>query len=191
MKMKPRQAASMRVWRQVVVLPLCVFLIAVSSAPAAKKEVLSVSAAETKQLHKLLLHKRIDALLEDGTHLRGRVKVVKDGLLTVHIKKSTGPSSVRRGQLQNIPMERISTVQFVRHKGNSRALRGAGLSAVGLLLGVLVQGQVNESSLTGGSVAAWGGVWGGMTVFGVLWGMKKDRRNVTLTIKQRANQAGR
>ena len=124
MKMQPRQAASMRVWRQVVVLPLCVFLIAVSSAPAAKKEVLSVSAAETKQLHKLLLHKRIDALLEDDTHLRGRVKAVKDSLLTVHIKKSTGPSSVRRGQLQNIPMERISTVKFTRYKGYRGALYG-------------------------------------------------------------------
>ena len=107
MKRKPRQAASVRMWRQVVVLPLCVCLLAVGSAPAAQKEVLSVSAAETQQLRKLLKDKRIGALLQDGTHLRGRVKQVQDGLLTVHIKKSTGPRAMRRGQLQNIPLDRI------------------------------------------------------------------------------------
>ncbi len=187
MKRKPRQAASVRVWRQMVALSLCVCLIAVGGASAAKKEALSVSATETKQLRKLLREKRIDALLQDGTHLRGRVKQVQDGLLTVHIKKSTGPSAMRRGQLQNIPLDRISTVQFTRYKGYVGVLRGMAFCLGGLVLAVGFAAGLEDSN-AGGPV---GGVaWGGMTALGVWWGVKKDKRNVTLTIQPQAHQAG-
>ena len=187
MKREPRQAASVCVWGQGVVLLLCVCLLAVGSASAAKKEALSISATETQQLRKLLREKRIDALLQDGTHLRGRVKQIQDGLLTVHIKKSTGPSAMRRGQLQNIPLDRISTVKFTRYKGYVGVLRGIAFCLGGLLLGGVVAGGLEDSSAAG-PVA--GVAWGGMTALGVWWGVKKDKRKVTLRIKRQAHQAG-
>ena len=85
--------------------------------------------------------------------------------------------------LQDIPTHRISTVKFTRYKGNKRALFGTLFSAGGLALGAGAQTLVNESSVTGGSAAAWIGVWVGMTVIGYLWGRNKDKKNVTVVIK--------
>ncbi len=102
---------SVSVWNRVIVLPLCACLLAAGSAQGAENQVLSVGASETERLRDLLSRKRIDAFLADGTHLRGRVKEIQDGFLTVDIKKSTGPNPVMRG-LQDIPTDRISTVQF-------------------------------------------------------------------------------
>ena len=83
----------------------------------------------------LLSGKRIDASFADGNRLRGRVKEVQDGLLTVDIKKSTGTNPVPRG-LQDIPTDRISTVQFTRYKGYKRVLFGTAFSLGGLGLGL-------------------------------------------------------
>ena len=91
MKREPRQAASVCVWGQGVVLLLCVCLLAVGSASAAKKEALSISATETQQLRKLLREKRNRCPLAGRHPPAGPVKQIQDGLLTVHIKKSTGP----------------------------------------------------------------------------------------------------
>ena len=76
-------------WRRVIVLPLCVCLMAACSMRTARNQVLSVRASETERLRDLLSGKRIDASFADGNRLRGRVKEVQDGLLTVDIKKST------------------------------------------------------------------------------------------------------
>ena len=99
-------------WRRVIVLPLCVCLLAGCSMRTARNQVLSVRPSETErfQFRDLLSGKRIDASFADGNRLRGRVKEVQDGLLTVDIKKSTGTNPVPRG-LQDIPTDRISTVQ--------------------------------------------------------------------------------
>ncbi len=78
-------------WNRVIVLPLCACLLAAGSAQGAENQVLSVGASETERLRDLLSRKRIDAFFADGTHLRGRIKEIQDGFLTVDIKKSTGP----------------------------------------------------------------------------------------------------
>ena len=107
-------------WRRVIVLPLCVCLLAAGSAQAAENQVLSVRASETELLRDLLSGKRINASFLDGNRLQGRVKEVQAGLLRVNIKKTSDPNSLPRG-LQDIPTDRISTVQFTRYQGNKRS----------------------------------------------------------------------
>ena len=126
---------SARLWKQIVVLPLCVCLLAAGNGQGAENQVLSVGASETERLRELLSGERIDAFFADGSYLEGRVKEIQDSLLTVDIKKSTGPSPVPRG-LQDIPMDRISTVQFTRYKGVKRALLGTAFFLGGLGLGM-------------------------------------------------------
>ena len=121
-------------WRRVIVLPLCVCLLAAGSAQAAENQVLSVRASETERLRDLLSGKRINASFLDGNRLQSRVKEVQAGLLRVNIKKTSDPNSLPRG-LQDIPTDRISTVQFTRYEGNKRALFGTVFSLGGVGLG--------------------------------------------------------
>ena len=168
-------------WSRVIVLPLCVCLLAGCSMRTARNQVLSVRPSETERLRDLLSGKRIDASFADGNRLRGRVKEVQDGLLTVDIKKSTGTNPVPRG-LQDIPTDRISTVQFTRYKGYKRVLLGVGffLGGYGLAVGI-IEGREGYS---GGTTATAIGGWSAMTALGYLWGKKKDKKNVTLVIQQ-------
>ncbi len=167
-------------WRRVIVLPLCVCLLAACSIRTARNQVLSVRASETERLRDLLSGKRIDASFADGNRLRGRVKEVQDGLLTVDIKKSTGTNPVPRG-LQDLPTDRISTVQFTRYQGNKRFL----YAALFFLGGVFLAVPLNiDSPPTPASMAGAIGIWSGSTALGYLRGRKKDKKNVTLTIQQ-------
>ena len=183
--MRAQLAGSVCVWKQVVALPLCVCLLASCSMRTVRVQnpVLSVGSSETERLRDLLSGKRIDASFTDGTRLEGRVKEIQEGLLRVDIKKTSDPNSVPRG-LQDIPTDRISTVQFTRYQGNKRLLLGTAFSLGGLGLGARAQTMVNENEVTATSAAAWIGVWSGMTVLGYLWGKKKDKKNVTLVIQQ-------
>ncbi len=171
-------------WNRVIVLPLCACLLAAGSAQGAENQVLSVGASETERLRDLLSRKRIDAFFADGTHLRGQIKEIQDGFLTVDIKKSTGPNPVVRG-LQDITTDRISTVQFTWYQGYKSALFGTLFFLGGLGLGwataVMLSGP--RASFTNTEVAVWIGVCGGMTALGALWGQKKDKKNVTLLIR--------
>ena len=182
--MQPRRpaAGSVCLWRHVVVLPLCVCLLAACSMRTARNQVvLPVSASQTERLRDLLSGKRIDASFADGTHLGGRVNEIQDGLLVVDVKKSTGPSPVPLG-LQDIPTDRISTVQFTRYQGYKRVLLGTVffLGGLGLGLGVVTEWEDQGDK----AMAAAIGVWSGMTALGYLWGRKKDKKNVTLVIQQ-------
>ena len=178
--MRAQLAGSVSVWRRAVVLPLCVCLLAACSMRTARNQVvLPVSASETERLRDLLSGKRIDASFADGAHLRGRVKEIQDGLLVVDIDKSSGPNPVPRG-LQDIPTDRISTVQFTRYQGNKRLLLGTLFFGGGYGLAVgIIEGREGYS---GGRTAAAIGVWSAMTILGYLWGKKKDKQNVTLEI---------
>ena len=169
-------------WRRVIVLPLCVCLLAGCSMRTARNQVLSVRPSETERLRDLLSGKRIDASFADGNRLRGRVKEVQDGLLTVDIKKSTGTNPVPRG-LQDLPTDRISTVQFTRHEGNKRALFGTGFSLGGVGLGGGVA-TATRGDRSGGAYLTVVIIAIGIGTLGYLWGKKKDRKNVTLVIQQ-------
>ena len=165
-----------------VVLPLCVCLMAACSMRTARNQVLSVRASETERLRDLLSGKRIDASFADGNRLRGRVKEVQDGLLTVDIKKSTGPNPVPRG-LQEIPTDRTLTVKFTRYQGNKRLLLGTlgTLGGVGLGGGVATATRGDRS---GGAYLTVVIIAIGVGALGYLWGKKKDKKNVTLVIQQ-------
>ena len=175
--MQPRwqAAGSVCLWRQVVVLPLCVCLMATGHAQGSENQVLSIGASETERLRDLLSGKQINALFADGSCLEGRVKAIQDGLLTVDIKKSTGPNPVPRG-LQDISMDRISSVQFTRYQGKERTRRAAWFA-----LGAIPLAAVLD---IGDSTGASAGLLIGMGALGYLWGKKKDKQNVTLMIQQ-------
>ena len=170
-------------WRRVIVLPLCVCLLAAAgSAQAAENQVLSVRASETELLRDLLSGKQINASFTDGNRLRGRVKEVQDGLLRVNIKKTSDPNLLPRG-LQDIPTDRISTVQFTRYQGNKRLLLGTlgTLGGVGLGGGVATATRGDRS---GGAYLTVVIIAIGVGALGYLWGKKKDKKNVTLVIQQ-------
>ena len=169
-------------WRRVIVLPLCVCLLAAGSAQAAENQVLSVRASETELLRDLLSGKRINASFLDGNRLQSRVKEVQAGLLRVNIKKTSDPNSLPRG-LQDIPTDRISTVQFTRYEGNKRALFGTVFSLGGVGLGGGVA-TATRGDRIGGAYLTVVIIAIGIGTLGYLWGKKKDRKNVTLTIQQ-------
>ena len=176
-------------WRRVVVLPLCVCLLAAGSAQAAENQVvLPVRASETERLRDLLSGKRINASFLDGNRLRGRVKEVQAGLLRVNIKKTSDPNSLPRG-LQDIPTDRISTVQFTRYEGNKRALFGTGFSLGGVGLGGGVA-TATRGDRSGGAYLTVVIIAIGIGTLGYLWGKKKDRKNVTLVIQQAEASGG-
>ena len=185
--MRAQLAGNVCVWKQVIVLPLCVCLLAAGSAQAAENQVLSVRASETELLRDLLSGKRINASFLDGNRLQGRVKEVQAGLLRVNIKKTSDPNSLPRG-LQDIPTDRISTVQFTRHQGNKRLLLGTlgTLGGVGLGGGVATATRGDRS---GGAYLTVVIIAIGVGALGYLWGKKKDKKNVTLEI-QRSEASG-
>ncbi len=188
--MRPRRPAAGGVcmWRQAVVLSLCVCLPAACSMRSARNQVvLPVGAAETERLRDLLGGKRIDASFADGARLRGRVHEVRDGLLTVNVNRSAGPNAAPRG-LQDIPTERLSTVRFTRHKGFKRVLLGTAffLGGYGLAAAIITSRQGWSNERTTAAI----GVWSGMTIFGYLWGSKKDKQDVTLEIERPETTGG-
>ena len=184
--MRAQLAGSVSVWRRVIVLPLCICLLASCSMRTARNQVVvPIRASETERLRDLLSGKRIDASFADGNRLRGRVKEIQDGLLVVDIDKSSGPNPAPRG-LQDIPTNRISTVQFTRYEGNKRFLYAALFFLGGGVLAV----PLNIDSPTTASAAGAIGIWSGSTALGYLRGKKKDKKNVTLTIQQPDSTGG-
>ena len=169
-------------WRRVIVLPLCVCLLAACSIRTARNQVLSVRPSETERLRDLLSGKRINASFLDGNRLQGRVKEVQAGLLRVNIKKTSDPNSLPRG-LQNIPTDRISTVQFTRYEGNKRALFGTVFSLGGVGLGGGVA-TATRGDRSGGAYLTVVIIAIGIGTLGYLWGKEKDSKNVTLVIQQ-------
>ena len=170
------------VWKRIVVLPLCICLL--SACGTARNQVLSVSVSETERLRDLLSRKRIDASFADGTHMDGRVQEVQDGLLTVDMKESTGPSSVPIGRLQGIPTDRISTVRFTQHKGHKRGLFTILFGLGGVGLGWLFAEAGHGSSWSKFDQNVMAGTTVGAGVFGYFLGRQKDKENVTVEIQQ-------
>jgi len=153
----------------------------VGSAVGAENQELSVSPSETKQLRKLLKGKRVYAILADGTNLVGQVKKVRNGLVTVEIKESAGPNAARP-RLKEIPSDQIATVHFTRHKGKWRTGLTTLFSVGGFFLGAIIIGDCEGCE--DGEPGAFAAIWGGMTILGYVLGMKKDKKAVTLLIKQ-------
>ncbi len=179
-------AGSVCWWRQVVVLSLCVWLPASCSMRTARDRVIPpVSAAETGRLRDLLGGKRIDASFADGSRLRGRVKEVQDGLLTVNVNKSDGLNAPPPG-LQEIPTERLLTIQFTQYKGwSKRALFGTVFALGGAALGLMiVASEWSGEGIDGTDTWTCYGTPVGMGALGYLWGKKKDKQNVILVIQQ-------
>ena len=165
-----------RLWKRLIVLPLCVCLL---TACSARKQVLPVSVSDTERLRDLLTHKRIDASFADGTQVGGRVREVQDGLLMVDVKESSGPSPRGTG-LQSIPTDRISTVRFTQHTWYWRALFGPLFALGGLALGTLYvsfgEGRTKDDR------AVEIGATAGAGVLGYFLGRQKDKQNVTVDV---------
>ena len=181
MQLSLQVAGIYQLWKRMIALSQCACLLMASSSLRAETQVLSVTPSETKQLRKLLKGKRIDAILADGTTLVGRVKKVRDGLVLVDIQQSAGAKEAMP-RLREIPPDRIATVHFTRHKGKWRAVLTSLFSVGGLFLGAGIIGDCEGCE--DGEPLALAVIWGGMTVLGYVLGMKKDKKAVTLLIKQ-------
>ena len=163
------------VWKRILALPLCAcLLVSCSMRAAGNQVVLPVRASETERLRDLLSGKRIDASFADGNRLRGRVKEVQDGLLRVNIQKTSDPNSLPRG-LQDLPTDRISTVQFTRYQGNKRLLLGTAFSLGGLGLGGGVA-TATRGDRSGGAYLTVVIIAIGVGALGYLWEKRKTRR---------------
>ena len=174
-----QEGTAVRRWKRLIVLPLCVCLLMACSA---RKQVLSVGVSDTERLRDLLNRKRIEVSLADGAQVEGRVREVQDGLLTVDVKESSGPSPGGTG-LQSIPTGRISTVRFTQRKGYRRALFGPLFALGGVYLGMLII-SMGRGGWSRDDRAVITVTPAGAGVLGFLLGRHKDKQNVTLEIQQ-------
>ena len=179
--MRAQLAGNVCVWKQVIVLPLCVCLLAAGSAQAAENQVLSVRASETERLRDLLSGKRINASFADGNRLQGRVKGGPGRSLDGRHQEDQRPqfaAAWTSGHPHGSDLHRA----VHRYKGYKRVLLGVGffLGGYGLAVGI-IEGREGSSGVR--TATAIGG-WSAMTALGYLWGKKKDKKNVTLVIQQ-------
>ena len=157
----------------VVVFLLSACLLA-SGFVEAQDRVLSVEASETERLRNLLNGQRIEASLADGAYLRGLVQEVQQELLRLDIQMSSRVAAPRG--IQQIPFNRISTVQFTRYESNRNRVRYASIFAIS---GIFLTAAVDA----GGSMAASSGILAGMGTLGYFWGRTKDKQNITVQIE--------
>ena len=100
------------------------------------------------------------------------------------VKDSVGPGPSGAG-LQSVPIDRISTVRFNRHKGYKRGLFGTLFALGGLGLGTIFTFYVgSENVWTRTHSATVAGTAAATGVLGYFLGRQKDKQNVTVEIQQ-------
>ena len=153
-------------------LQLCLCLL--TACGSARKQVVSVHVLDSEQLRDLIIRKQIDAYLADGAQVGGRVEKVGEGLVSLDIEKSSRPA-VPRG-VHEIPLDRISTVQFTRYESNSNRVSYATFFCLG---GIVLAAGLGA----GGSAVASTGILLGTGTLGYLWGRNKDKQNITVKLE--------
>ena len=156
--------------------------LSINAKPADDQEV-EVAASDTAQLKQLLEDQKVEAILRDGTSLKGRVVEVRDGTLAVQVERSEGPSAPAKG-LRQVPTARLSTVTITKIKGKKRAILGTTLAVAGAGLGLLMV----ATEFAGES---WNGTYGAVTTAttaggaaaGYFLGRQLDKKRVTIVIR--------
>ena len=155
-------------WKRALILPLCVCLVLASSVT---HPVWSAGASRDDQLHDLLRGKKIHAVFKGHGFVAGQVKEVQEDSLRVDVTKSFNPGLISTG-VQDIPIERISTVRWTAGSKNRKVF-----FAVGLVTGI-VGGRWLAGS--GANVLAFMGTTAGGGLLGYMAGWGMDQRKITL-----------
>lgn len=164
-------------------LAILLCFVALNYARAAGSERTEVKASDTARSKELLENQKIEAMLADGTYLRGKVKEVKEDAMIVQVKNYEGPSALTKGE-HRMPVSKFSTIKLTQYKGKKRALLGMGLGFGGLGLGILIAatefaGESWNETYSGITTATTiGGIAGGY-----LLGRHLDRKEATIVIK--------
>lgn len=170
------------------VLFITVFPCFAGSTPTAIKddERLRVPASETEQLRVLLANQKVEAVLTDGTRVKGRVREVRGGSILINVDSSEGASALPRGE-QTVATERFNTLEMRSYKGKKKGIFAAIGGAVGLLLGAAVLASEidslgGEGSINGAGAAVWVATTAGGTAAGYALGRQLDKKRVTIVI---------
>lgn len=172
-----------------VLLLVLVFQALGSSASARMSENderVEIKVSETERLRQLLENQKVNAVLVDGTRIRGTVKGVTSGTLTIRVASSDGASATPRGD-QTIDTARFSTLEITKFKGKKRGILAAALGAGGFLLGVAVTAMEidslgGEGSINGAGVGVLVAATAGGAAAGYALGRNLDKKKVTVVI---------
>jgi hypothetical protein len=153
---------------------------------AAKDERLEVKASETEQLRVLLTNQKVNAVLGDGTRVRGRVREVTPGTVLMNVEGSEGAFAVPRGN-QSIATERFNTIEMTSRKGKKRAIFAALFGAAGFLVGAAaiaaeIDSLGGEGGPNGAGTAVLVGATAGGAAAGYALGHHLDKKRLTIVI---------
>lgn len=146
---------------------------------------IEVKASETAKLKELLEKQKVEATLEDGATVKGRVKEVTDGKVTVKVEQAEGVPAFayKRGEY-TLATEKLTTIKVIKYKGPRQAILATLMGIGGLALGwVITQTEFAGESYN----STYGGVVVGTTLggaaIGYAWGRALDKREVIILMK--------
>lgn len=151
-----------------------------------QNERLEVRASETERIKLLLNGQKIDAVLADGSRIKGRVKQVRDGTLVINVERSDGPVALSRGD-QSVATDRFNTLEVSSYKGRKRGIFAAIFGAAGLALGLGISAMEidslgGEDSINGTGAAVIAATTAGGSAAGYALGRGMDKKLVTIVI---------
>ena len=155
-------------WNRALILPLCACLVLAGSVT---HPVWSAGASEDERLHELLRGKKVHAAFKSYGFVSGQVLDVQDKALRIDVTKSFNPSLISTG-VQDIPIERISTVRWTAGSKNRKIFFTVGF-AIGIVGGLWLTGS-------GANVLAFMGTTAGGGLFGYAVGWGLDQKSITL-----------
>ena len=158
---------------------LAVSLFALSLVPA-------VLSAESKplelkwtELAPMVVSHAVELSLSDGGTVRGEAIAIREDMLVLDVKQSSGAKAYGKGNAQ-IPRGAITLIKLTRNRGTWGRTLG---TTVGLLAGLGAGGFTAAHTRTGGAaVATVVGVASGAAVGGYYAGRKLDRRTTRIVV---------
>lgn len=155
-------------------------------ATPAQDERLEVKASETEQLKVLLERQKVNAVLTDGTRIKGKVKEVRSGVLVINVEQPEGAAGLAKGE-QSLATDRFNTFEMKSYKGKKRGILAATLGFAGLALGVGINATEAESlggegSRTAAGIAVMVATTVGGAAVGYALGRNLDKKSLTIVI---------
>jgi hypothetical protein len=169
-----------------ILLSIFIQMFAAPAYAAGADERLEVKASETQQLRTLLTNQKVEAVLADGTRIRGRVRDVETGMLVINVDSSSGVSAYPRGE-QRIAIDRFNTLEINSYIGRKRGILATTFGAVGLLVGLAIgSAEIDslggEGEINGAGKAVIAATTAGGIAAGYALGRSLDKKTITIVI---------
>ena len=156
-----------------LILPLCACLVLASSV---MHPVWSAGASEDDRLQDQLQGQTVQVAFKGYGLMEGQVLDVQENALRIDVTKSFNLRMISPG-IQDIPIERISTVRWTAGSKNRKIFFTVGF-AIGILGGLWNAGS--SASLDGANVFALMGTTAGGGLLGYFLGSTMDHRSIDL-----------